>query len=247
LGENEKMNQVAPHVPKEVYLDFLGRTIELHWNYHAMLMTFVWLFLVPLCILVIRFGKPRPTATGLHRKVYIWHKEWWWFSVHKFGLGFAMALSFAGGLWAFIVSKGYSGTVHATLGILTVVLGVIQVLAGLVRGKHGGKNYYTAKPDDPSTWFGDHYNMTVRRRIFEAYHKNAGYIAGWTALGAVASGLMQYPMPWMLPVILVLLAIVAVVAMVGDYIGIRYDGYRAAHGTDPEAPYNKARADIEGR
>ena len=225
-------------------IPWLGGVIPIHWNYHAMLMVFVWLFLVPLFILIIRFGKPRPTPTGLHRKVAIYHSEWWWFSSHKYGLAVAMTLSLLGGIVALVVSKGFSGTVHAVFGILAVTLGVVQVAAGAVRGKHGGKNYYSAKPDDPATWFGDHYNMTKRRRIFEAYHKNAGYIAGWCALAAVASGLMQYPMPWLVPVIVCLLVVVAVVAMVADYIGIRYDGYRAAHGTDPEAPFNKERKDI---
>lgn len=241
------MHQIAPYVPREVYLGFLAQTIEIHWHFHAYLMVFVWIFMVPLCILAIRFGKPRPTATGLHRKVAWYNPEWWWFTTHKYGLALAMLLSFAGGVVAITVSKGYSGTVHATFGILAVTLGVIQVVAGAVRGKHGGKNYYTAKPDDPATWFGDHYNMTTRRRIFEAYHKNAGYIAGWCALGAVGTGLMQYPMPWLLGITLFLLTVVAITAIVCDYIGIRYDGYRAAHGVDPEAPYNKERAEIEGR
>ena len=68
-------------------------------------------------------------------------------------------------------------------------------MGGWLRGKHGGKNYYTADPNDPKTWFGDHYNMTTRRRIFEAYHKTAGYFVYFFAAGAVATGLMQYPMP----------------------------------------------------
>ncbi len=58
---------------------------------------------------------------------------------------------------------------------------------------------------------------------------------------------MQYPSPWLLGVIVVLLIAVLCIAAYCDYIGIRHDGYRAAHGTDPEAPYNKARAEIEGR
>jgi hypothetical protein len=131
--------------------------------------------------------------------------------------------------------------------LLAIILGVIQVVAGALRGKHGGKNYYSAKPDDPSTWFGDHYNMTTRRRIFEAWHKNAGYFATFCALAAVATGLMQYPMPTLKWLIVALVVVVLCIAAYFDYIGIRHDGYRAAHGTDPEAPYNKARAEIEGR
>lgn len=231
-------------IPTEVYIGFLDKTIEIHWNYHAMLMVFTWLFLVPLCILVIRFGKPRPRFQGLKRKVAIYHAEWWWFNFHKYGLYVAMFLSLGGGIVAIAVSKGFSGTVHSVFGILAITLGVIQVIAGWLRGTHGGKYYYTADPDNPATWFGDHYNMTRRRRIFEAYHKNAGYFAAFCALAAVASGLSHYPLRWFLPVVIVLFLLVLAVAAVLDFKGVRYDGYKAAHGTDPENPFNKERKDI---
>ena len=84
-------------------------------------------------------------------------------------------------------------------------------MGGWLRGNHGGKNYYTADPNDPKTWFGDHYNMTTRRRIFEAYHKTAGYFVFFFAAGAVTTGVMQYPMPWLAEFIIamVLIAFVA--------------------------------------
>ena len=91
------MTEPYSHIPKEVYFDFLGRTIEIHWSYHAILMTFTWLFLVPLCILIIRFGKPKPTFSGLKRKVALYHREWWWFTTHKWGMYLAMLLSVGGG------------------------------------------------------------------------------------------------------------------------------------------------------
>lgn len=237
------MNEPQSHIPKEVYLDFLGRTVEIHWSYHAVLMTFVWLFLVPLCILIIRFGKPKPTFYGLKRKVALYHSEWWWFSSHKWGMYLAMLLSVGGGIVAITVSKGFSGSVHSVFGILAITLGAVQVIAGWLRGKHGGKYYYTADPKDPSSWFGDHYNMTLRRRIFEAYHKNAGYFAGFCALAAVASGLMQYPLPWLLAVVVTLFVLVLANTAVLDFKGFRHDSYKAAHGTDPEHPFNKERQD----
>jgi hypothetical protein len=240
----QTMNQAQSHIPEQVYLDFLGRTIDIRWDYHAVVMVFIWFVAVPLCILVIRFGKPRPTLTGLHRKVAFYHVEWWWFTVHKFGLYAAMTLALAAGLVALAVSGGFSGTVHAVFGILAIVLGVLQVITSLLRGKHGGRYYYTADPADPKTWWGDHYNMTPRRRIFEAYHKNMGYIAGFCAAGAVASGLMQYPMPWLLGLVVASVLLVAGAAIVLDYKGFKYDGYRAAHGYDPEHPYNIARKDL---
>ena len=79
--------------------------------------------------------------------------------------------------------------------------------------------------------------MTPRRRAFEAYHKTAGYFAGFFAVGAVASGLMQYPMP-------VLAGIILVLCIVFELKGLRYDSYRAAFGNNPDHPHNKARKDL---
>ena len=99
----------------------------------------------------------------------------------------------AGVAVALVVSQGFSGSVHAILGSTTVALGVIQLLFGMLRGTHGGKYYNKADPEDPSTHHGDHYSRTTRRRIFEAYHKTAGYFTLFCAVGAIGSGLMQYP------------------------------------------------------
>jgi hypothetical protein len=235
------MNPAKPHIPTDVYLEFLGTTIPVHWNYHAILMVTVWFVLVPACILVIRFGKPRPTLTGLHPKVSIWNACWWWFSIHKYGLIFSITLALAGAIVAIVVSGGLSGTLHSIFGIGTIVLGCLQIVGGWVRGTHGGKNYYTADPNDPETWFGDHYNMTPRRRKFEAYHKTAGYFVYFFASGAVTTGLMQYPMPWLAAFIIAMVLIAFVAAIVLEYKGYRYDGYRAAHGYTMDAPFNKER------
>lgn len=238
------MNELPSAIPHEVYLDFMGRTIEVHWTYHALLMTFTWIFLVPLFILIIRFGKPKPTFSGLKRKVAIYNAEWWWFSTHKWGMYLATLLSVGGGIVAITVSKGFSGSVHSVFGILTITLGLLQVVTGLLRGTHGGKYYYNADPADPSSWFGDHYNMTLRRRVFEAYHKNAGYFTGFCALAAVASGLARYPLPRLLAAVILLFIVALTVAAILDFMGRRYDGYKAAHGIDPEHPFNKARKDL---
>jgi hypothetical protein len=145
---------------------------------------------------------------------------------------------------AMTASKGFSGSLHSIFGITTIALGCLQVISGWLRGTHGGRNYYTAVPDDPSTWRGDHYDMTPRRRKFEAYHKAAGYFAGFFAVGAVATGLMQYPMPGLLVVILISALVIFVLCVVLEYKGLRYDGYRAAHGYNPEHPYNQARKEL---
>jgi hypothetical protein len=238
------MNPSQSHIPAEVNFDLLGLTIPIHWDYHAILMVTIWLLLVPICIITIRFGKPKPTLNGIKEKVSIKNPIWWWFNVHKYGLMLAVGLSLAGLAVAMTVSKGFSGSLHSLFGIMTIVLGCLQVVSGWLRGTHGGKNYYTAVPDDPSTWRGDHYDMTPRRRRFEAYHKTAGYFAVFFAVGAVASGLMQYPMPGLFVIILIAALIMFVLWVVLEYKGLRYDGYRAAHGYNPEHPFNQARKEL---
>jgi uncharacterized membrane protein len=83
--------------------------------------------------------------------------------------------------------------------------------------------------------------MTPRRRKFEAYHKTAGYFAGFFAIGAVASGLMQFPMPALAAVVLIFVLVVLAACIVLEYKGYRHDGYRAAHGYSLEHPFNKER------
>ena len=231
-------------IPTEIYLDFLSETVPIHWDNHGYLMVFIWLVLVPICIIVIRFGKPEPTEKGIQTKIGMFNPLWWWFSVHKYGLYVAVILSiFAGGI-AYTVSQGFSGSLHAYFGTATLVLGVLQMASSWFRGRHGGKYYYTATHGKPETYWGDHYNFTTRRRLFEAYHKTAGYVACFCAMGAVGSGLMQFPIPNLAIGIFILMAMYVIVWMVLQYMGKCHDGYRAVHGYGLEHPYNKMREKI---
>ena len=238
------MDAPQHHIPTEVYLDFLGRTIPIHWHYHAYLMFGIWIVFVPLCIIAIRFFKPKPQGIGITTKVGLTNPKWWWFSVHKYGLYTAVGLSLGGAGLALVVSKGFSGSVHSMFGITTVIFGCLQVISSLMRGRHGGKYYATAKPDDPSTWFGDHYNFTARRRIFEAYHKSAGYFTLFFAAGAVGSGLMQFHLPVLIPLAFIVPLFYAAIWIFLQYLGRNYDGYRAVFGPGMEHPYNAARKDL---
>ena len=127
------MNSTHPHIPTEFRLEFLDLTIPIHWNYHAFLMVAIWFVLVPVCILIIRFGKPKPTLTGLHRQVAIRHIEWWWFSIHKYGLIFAVGMALAGAIVAIVVSRGFSGSLHSFFGLMTVALGCLQIMGEIGR------------------------------------------------------------------------------------------------------------------
>jgi hypothetical protein len=155
-----------------------------------------------------------------------------------------MGLAVAGAAVAMTLSGGFSRSLHSLLGIATVVLGVLQVASTWFRGTHGGRYYHNAKPNDPATWFGDHYSMTLRRRIFEAFHKNVGYFAGVFAFGAVVSGLMQFPMPVLTGTLLAILLVIIVLCVALEFHGRRHDTYRSVFGTDPDHPYNKVRKDL---
>jgi hypothetical protein len=238
------MDPTPPHIPTEIYLGLLGRTIPVHWNYHAIFMLVIWFVLVPLCIVTIRFGKPRPRPHGIREEIRLTNAAWWWFSLHKYGLYLAIALSLAGAAVALTVSGGFSGSLHSMFGLSAIALGCLQVVSAWLRGKHGGRYYFKADPNDPATWRGDHYDMTPRRRRFEAYHKTAGYFAACFALGAVASGLMQFPIPALAILIPVWILAILILCVVLEYKGLRHDGYRAAFGNDPDHPYNRARKDL---
>ena len=227
------------HIPAE--FTFLGRTFGANWNIHGILMLTVWIVLVPLCITIMRFHKPPPSEKGIVRDVKLRHREWWFFSIHKFGLFFAMSLAIAGSAFAWLASGGFSGSVHAWFGSITVLLGVTQIISSQFRGTRGGKYREGADPDNPDTWRGDQYDHTPKRRMFEAIHKTTGYFTLFFAIGAVGSGLMQYHMPGLtLAVVLIVLIWLAAWAIY-DFKGRAHDGYRVAHGYGLEHPYNKER------
>jgi len=231
-------NVLPPHIPTEVYIGFLGRSVEIHWNYHAILMFSIWFVLVPVGIIALRYFKPKPRPMGIRKKISLTNREWWWFNVHQYVLYLAIVLSLGGVVVAMTVSRGFSGSVHSIFGALTVFLGVLQVLSAWARGTHGGRYYYRARDDQPETWAGDHYDMTPRRRRFEAYHKTAGYCAGFFAVGAVASGLMQYPMPVLEAVTLFVIVLIVSASVILEYRGRRYDTYRSVFGNEPDHPHN---------
>ncbi len=235
------MNETATHIPTEAYIDLLGRTIPIHWNYHAILMFSVWMVLVPVCVLIIRFGKPKPTEFGVTTKIGITNPKWWWFNVHKYGLFFATFMALAGAGLALVVSGGFSGSTHSMFGIATIAMGCLQVISALLRGTHGGKYYKSPDLNDPSQWRGDHYDHTPRRRMFEAYHKTSGYFTIFFAAGAVGSGLMQYSMPVLVVLMFILPFVYLAAWVLLEFKGRRYDGYRAVHGYGMEHPYNKER------
>ncbi|MEE9190383.1 MAG: cytochrome b561 domain-containing protein [Candidatus Neomarinimicrobiota bacterium] len=229
------------NIPTEVYLAFLDRTIDIHWDYHAILMMGIWFILVPIGVVAVRFLKPKPTTYGIEKGTGKLDPKLIWWTIHYFSLYAAIGLSLAGMTVAMVVSGGFSGSMHSIWGFATILFGCLQIVSAWFRGSHGGKHGVDSDPDDPSTWHGDHFDMTPQRRRFEAYHKTAGYFTIMLALGAVISGLIHY---WM-PVIAIALGFIFVGLLVLFVLleskGYRQDTYRSVYGNHPDNPYNKAR------
>ena len=228
-------------IPTEVYLAFLDRTVEIHWDYHALLMIGIWFVLVPIGVMATRFFKPIPTTYGIERETGRLDPKLIWWTIHYGVLYAAIGLALAGVTVAIVVSGGLSGSMHSIWGFAAILFGCLQIVSAWFRGTHGGKHGADSDPDDPSTWRGDHFDMTRQRRWFEAYHKVTGYFVIALALGAATTGLMQFWMPVIAIALGVILLALLLLFVFLESKGYRQDTYRSVYGNHPDNPYNKAR------
>ena len=157
--------------------------------WHGGLMLLAWMALLPGGALIARFYKVLPRQDF---PAVVDSRAWW--RAH-------LTLQYGGSVVAaaaFWIAYDAAGRVidwsnpHAALGSAVLAICALQVASGLLRGSKGGPTDKRADPADPSTWRGDHYDMTLRRRAFERWHKHAGYIAfvlalptAWLGLGLV--------------------------------------------------------------
>lgn len=228
-------------IPTHGRIPVLDITIPIHWDYHALLMFGIWIVLVPSAVILLRFGKIPPATYGIPRGT----SKWAWpelpWTVHKRALYAVIAMGLGGAVFAMLLSGGFSGTLHAWFGIGTIGLGLLQGVSAWNRGSHGGRKDAAADPEDRSTWSGDHFDMTPRRRWFEAYHKTAGYFTLVLAVCAVATGLSQYWMPGLAMAlgVIVIAGLVATVLLQGK--GCNHDTYQSVYGTHPDHPFNTRR------
>ena len=230
---------MKPEIPTEFYVGFLDRTFEIHWNYHAWLMFTCWFVLVPFGVISIRYLKTKPRPWGLPRGWGKFDRIFVWWVMHIWTLYTAITLSLGGLAVALIASGKFSGSLHAWFGGLTILSGTLQIIVAWQRGTHGGHNHPTTDPDDPSTWRGDHFDMTRRRRWFEAWHKPGGYFALFLATGAVTTGLMQYWMPMIALALPLVFVCVFILVVFLEGTGQRHDTYEAVFGNHPEHPGNR--------
>lgn len=232
---------MAFEIPTEGTLPFFPDPIPIHWDNHAMLMFGLWFVLVPVSVMLLRFGKIRPRTYGIPRGT----SKWAWpelpWSLHKHLLYTVIGLATFGAAFAMVLSGGFSGTLHAWFGSATVVFALLQGLSAWFRGSHGGRKDPGADPDNRGTWGGDHFDMTPRRRWFEAYHKTAGYFTLFCAGGAVATGLAQFWMPAIAVAFGTIVLAALVLAVWCQGAGLNHDTYQSVYGSHPLHPHNRAR------
>ncbi|MEO1556838.1 MAG: cytochrome b561 domain-containing protein [Pseudomonadota bacterium] len=216
------INADAPHV--------VGFAV----SWHGRFMVLGWGILAPLAVVFARYFKVMP---GQDWPRELDNQTWW--RGHWIGQTVVFCLSVTGLVLVLPLNISETG-LHGILGAGVLVALITQVLLGLFRGSKGGP---TARAPDGSL-SGDHYDMTTRRRWFEALHKTLGYCV--LVLGAITIiyGLLHANGPNWMWVVLVFwwLGLVAA-SVVLEHRGMAMNSYQAIWGNDPAHPGNTPASD----
>ena len=175
---------------------------------HGVTMAIAWLLLLPAGVLIARFFKvtKRQNWPDELDNQFWWHAHRW---LNYSGIGLATL----GFMIIWMTLDGLQLTSwHGLLGLTATVLGWLQVIVAWLRGSKGGPTEVGADPEDPETWRGDHFDMTARRRRFEAWHKHVGYLAlalaaptVWLGLDMLGAPAWLQALPWLMAVVFLLL------------------------------------------
>jgi hypothetical protein len=201
--------------------------------WHGRLMVLGWSILIPLGVLIARYGKITPRQEW---PLVLDNRLWWdWHRRLQYtGLAVAVVAVVIAFLHARLITR--LETLHAVLGWSVMALGAMQAVSAMLRGSKGGPTGERAAVGD---WRGDHYDMTTRRIIFEYIHKIGGSLAVILAVCAVFLGLFVADAPrWMLIVILAWWGLLAGTAVTLQRRGRCIDTYQAIWGPDPAHPGN---------
>ena len=140
---------------------------------HGALMITAWGAMMPAGAIVARYFKVMPQQDF---PAELDNPFWWrWHRILQYG---GVALSTIALVLILSETGGRLGTLHGQLGLVVMAAAWLQVVSATVRGSKGGPTDTHADPHDPATWRGDHFDMSHRRRLFEGWHKRAG----WTAV-----------------------------------------------------------------
>ena len=202
------------------------------WAYwHARCMVLAWGVLLPVGALVARYLK----VTSRQRWPEQLDNRFWWHS-HRTLQWAGVLLMSVGAVLAWDQGAGASlaAQLHALGGWMLVLLGWLQVLAGLVRGSRGGPGSEPLR--------GDHYDMTAHRVAFERLHKGLGWLALLAAVAVIVLGLQVADAPrWMALTLAAWWLLLAGLAWQWQRSGRCIDTYQAIWGPDPVHPGNRMR------
>ena len=160
--------------------------------WHGGLMLLAWFVLLPGGALIARFFKVLP---GQDFPAVLDSRMWWRAHLLLQYAGSAVAAAALWMAWDALDGVWDWSEPHVVIGAAVMTLCALQVGSGLLRGTKGGPTDARADPADPATWRGDHYDMTLRRRLFEGWHKRAGYAAFLLAVPAALRGLWLVEAP----------------------------------------------------
>ena len=197
------------------------------WHGRAMVMA--WSFFFPIGVLLARFLKITANQD--------WPREldnkFWWKSHLVFQVSGGVIMLIGSALILFKAESTIDLTSHNYLGWFLIIFGCLHMISGMFRGSKGGP---TAPAADGSL-HGDHYDMTVRRKCFEYYHKYFGYILLWTSVIAVLTGMWIANGPiWMWIIMFCWWTVIMVFFYILQSRGMAIDTYQAIWGPDPEIP-----------
>ncbi|MFN3776732.1 cytochrome b561 domain-containing protein [Sphingomonas parapaucimobilis] len=201
-------------------------------SWHARCMVVGWNILLPLGMLVARFLKIPRLSQWPHK---LDQRLWWLLHVRLQVAGCAMAAIGLALILGHGRDQGAMALWHHRLGWAVMSAALLQILGGMLRGTKGG-------PTDRTSLRGDHYDMTLRRRIFERVHKSLGWLCLPPVWAATALGLIMVDAPRWMPVVLTIwwVAFLAVFIHL-QRTGRCYDTYHAIWGDDPGHPGNSRR------
>ena len=213
------------------------RALDMNIAWHGRLMVVAWLGLLPIGVLIARFYKVTPGQNWPQQL----DNPFWWHS-HRIlqysGIAvMVIALYFVirvGSDSADVVAR-----VHRLLGWTVIILACAQLCSGLLRGSKGGP---TEQTDNQAPLSGDHYDMSVRRKIFEYVHKILGYTVLALALVTVLLGLWIAVAPlWMWFCLGCWCVVYTVVFARLQMQGRCFDTYQAIWGPELHHPGNRLR------
>jgi hypothetical protein len=201
--------------------------------WHARLMVLAWGVMLPMGALTARYFKITPSHDWPRQ---LDPKGWW--HAHRLLQYGGVVLMSVGVVLVWFNGSSITGSAsaaawwHALGGWSLLALGWLQVLGGWMRGSKGG-------PSD-TEMRGDHYDMTLRRRLFERLHKALGWLAVLAAVAVITLGLLAADAPrWMAGALLLWWLLLAGAAYRLQRQGRCIDTYQAIWGPGPHHPGNR--------